>query len=274
MDFFHRNEAEQFAFYRIPKLLFTNPKFNNISCEAKLIYGLMLDRMSLSNKNNWVDENDNVYIIFSNEEVAQMLNCGVKKVIKLISELKYCKLIEVKRQGLGKPNLIFVKNFATADNSINKNALNTTSEIKKDEESHNSTKTPQEQEETSHKKSTVELYREILKEQLEYDIIVQNNKSIIYRERIDEIIEIMLEVLTYKNDYINIGENKINVELFKSRIWKMTYSDIEYILTCLDKTNSKITNIKSYLLTVIYNCRTTMSNYYNQWVNNDIYGGG
>ena len=58
MDFFHKNEAEQFTFYRIPKLLFTNPKFKNISCEAKLIYGLMLDRMGLSNKNNWVDEND------------------------------------------------------------------------------------------------------------------------------------------------------------------------------------------------------------------------
>ena len=270
MDFFHRNEAEQFTFYRIPKLLFTNPKFKNISCEAKLIYGLMLDRMGLSSKNNWVDENDNVYIIFSNEEIAQMLNCGVKKVIKLISELKCCKLIEVKRQGLGKPNLIFVKNFTKVDNSINKNISNKKDyDTKKEPKTNNTIKISQE--EITHKQSTVEIYRDLLKEQLEYDKIIQGNKD---KERIDEIIEIMLEVLTCKNDYINIGENKINIELFKSRIWKMNCLDIEYILTCLDKTNSKITNIKSYLLIVIYNCKSTVSNYYNQWVNNDMYGGG
>ena len=113
-DYFRGMEAEQYSFYRVPKVLFTAECFKSLSCEAKVLYGLMLDRMSLSIKNRWFDEEDRVYIIFTVEEIAELLNCGTQKAVKLMKELDSNQgigLIEKKRLGLGKPNVIYVKNF-------------------------------------------------------------------------------------------------------------------------------------------------------------------
>ena len=86
-DYFRGMEAEQYSFYRVPKVLFTAECFKSLSCEAKVLYGLMLDRMSLSIKNRWFDEEDRVYIIFTVEEIAELLNCGTQKAVKLMKEL-------------------------------------------------------------------------------------------------------------------------------------------------------------------------------------------
>lgn len=113
-DYFRGMEAEQYSFYRVPKVLFTAECFKSLSCEAKVLYGLMLDRMSFSIKNRWFDEEDRVYIIFTVEEIAELLNCGTQKAVKLMKELddnQGIGLIEKKRLGLGKPNVIYVKNF-------------------------------------------------------------------------------------------------------------------------------------------------------------------
>ena len=113
-DYFRGMEAEQYSFYRVPKVLFTAECFKSLSCDAKVLYGLMLDRMSLSIKNRWFDEEDRVYIIFTVEEIAELLNCGTQKAVKLMKELddnQGIGLIEKKRLGLGKPNVIYVKNF-------------------------------------------------------------------------------------------------------------------------------------------------------------------
>lgn len=122
-DYFYGQQAELFSFYRVPKVLFTDEKFSNISSEAKLLYGIMLDRMNLSAKNGWVDELGRVYIIFTIEEVKGALGCAEKKAVKLLHELENkCGLIERKRIGLGKPNYIYVKNFV--DNSVERQILN------------------------------------------------------------------------------------------------------------------------------------------------------
>lgn len=113
-DYFRGMEGEQYTFYRIPKVLFTAECFRSLSCEAKVLYGLLLDRMGLSIKNRWFDEEDRVYIIFTVEELAELLNCGTQKVVRLLKELDVKSgigLIEKKRLGLGKPNVIYVKNF-------------------------------------------------------------------------------------------------------------------------------------------------------------------
>ena len=113
-DYFRGMEAEQYSFYRVPKVLFTAECFKSLSCDAKVLYGLMLDRMSLSIKNRWFYEEDRVYIIFTVEEIAELLNCGTQKAVKLMKELddnQGIGLIEKKRLGLGKPNVIYVKNF-------------------------------------------------------------------------------------------------------------------------------------------------------------------
>lgn len=115
-DYFYGQQSDLFTFYRVPKVLFTNERFWNISADAKMLYGILLDRMSLSAKNGWIDKNGRVYIIFTIDEAKMALNCAEQKAIKLLSELeKKAGLIERKRQGLGKPNLIYVKNFISAD---------------------------------------------------------------------------------------------------------------------------------------------------------------
>ena len=118
-DYFYGQQAEQFSFYRIPKMLFTDDRFWNVSTDAKLLYGILLDRMNLSARNGWMDAAGRVYIIFTLEETMAALNCGDNKATKLYNELeKKCGLIERKRQGLGKPNLIYVKNFVSGVDSI------------------------------------------------------------------------------------------------------------------------------------------------------------
>ena len=117
-DYFYGAEADQFSFYRFPKVLFTEERFKSISAEAKVLYGLLLDRMSLSARNGWLDEEGRVYIIFSVEDIMTAMGCANQKAGKLLYELKSkCSLIERKRQGLGKPNLIYVKNFVTPSES-------------------------------------------------------------------------------------------------------------------------------------------------------------
>ena len=116
-EYFYGAQAEQFSFYRIPKALFTVPNFRELSTDAKVLYGILLDRMSLSLKNQWIDAQNKVYIIFTVDEIMDALNCANQKATRLMVELeKQAGLIERKRQGLGRPNLIHVKNFAATIN--------------------------------------------------------------------------------------------------------------------------------------------------------------
>ena len=115
LPYYYGYEAEQFSFYRIPKLLFTDSQFAGISTDAKLLYGMLLDRMSLSMKNGWHDDQGRVYIIFTLDDVTETLGYKAEKAIKLFNELDTKKgvgLIERVRQGQGRASLIYVKNFA------------------------------------------------------------------------------------------------------------------------------------------------------------------
>ena len=110
-DFYYGNEAEQFSFLRIPKFLFTDKTLSAMSDSAKILYSLMLDRMSLSVKNGWFDEENRVYIIYTHEEAQQSMNCGRDKCTKTFKELEDIGLICRKKRGMGKPDLVYVKNF-------------------------------------------------------------------------------------------------------------------------------------------------------------------
>ena len=114
LDYYYGNEADQYSFYRIPKVLFTDSRFQEVSVEAKVLYGILLDRMALSAKNRWLDGDGRVYIIFTVSEVMETLACAEQKANRLLGELDAVKgvgLIERKRRGLGRPNIIYVKNF-------------------------------------------------------------------------------------------------------------------------------------------------------------------
>ena len=112
LDYFYGQAGELFSFYRIPKALFQEPRFQSLSTDAKILYGILLDRMSLSVKNGWLDEQNRVFIIFTIEDVKRALCCADNKATKLLRELEKFGLIERKRRGLGKPSLVYVKNFS------------------------------------------------------------------------------------------------------------------------------------------------------------------
>ena len=117
-DYYYGIEAEQFSFYRVPRLLIKDERFKELSSDAKLLYGLMLDRMALSIKNGWFDEENRAYIHYTLDNIMEDLGCAREKCSKVIAELDSKKgigLIEKKRQGLGKPDIIYVKNFATLE---------------------------------------------------------------------------------------------------------------------------------------------------------------
>ena len=111
LDYFYGDEAEQYTFYRIPKVLFTDPAYRRISSDAKILYGLMLDRMGLSVRNGWLDDCQRVFIYFTLEDALEYLCCGHTKAVSLFAELDKGGLIERKKQGQGKPTKIYVKNF-------------------------------------------------------------------------------------------------------------------------------------------------------------------
>ncbi len=115
-DYFYGEESEQFSYFRIPRILITGKMFKNLSTDAKLLYGLMLDRMGLSAKHGWYDEQGRVYIFYSLEEVKADMNCGHDKALKMLADLDSAKgigLIERVKQGQGKPTIIYVKRFTS-----------------------------------------------------------------------------------------------------------------------------------------------------------------
>ena len=306
-DYYRGMEAEQYSFYRVPKILFTAECFKELSCEAKVLYGLLLDRMSLSMKNHWLDEEERVYIIFTVEEIAELLNCGTQKAVKLLKELdseKGIGLIEKKRLGLGRPNVIYVKNFLVQKNdeengdmpdlqnceNHNSGVVKTTIQECPKSQSNNTdiNKTENNETESSNilsnliypeKEKTIDeveqrnTYREIIRENISYECF--QNDTPHAREEVDELVELMVEVMVMPDQgKIRIaGEDKL-VSLVKSQFMKLTHAHIEYVCLCLNKNTTKVGNIKSYLLTALYNSIMTINHYYQAEVNHDLYGGG
>jgi len=273
-------QSEQFSFFRVPKELITSPKYKDVSAEAKLLYSLLHDRTSLSEKNNWEDEKGQVYIYFTVESVMEYLGCGHDKAGKLFLELENADLIDRRRQGQGKPIKIYVKNFISdvyksdvkkfekptsrkrnsRGQDIGKTACSNT-EINNTEISYTNLSINQD--------TTDEIDKKI-KENISYDIIIQqpNNKN-----RIDELVCIISDTLSSTKNTIRISGNDIPKEDVKSRLMMLDDQHIFYVLDCVDKNHGEIRNIKAYLLSALYNAPTTMDSYYTALVNRDLYGG-
>lgn len=117
-DYFYGGQSDAFSYYRIPRLLITGQQFKSLSTDAKLLYGLLLDRMGLSSRNGWYDELGRVYIYYPLDEIQDDLSCGHDKAVKLLAELDTSKgigLIERVKQGQGRPAKIYVKQFTTTE---------------------------------------------------------------------------------------------------------------------------------------------------------------
>lgn len=229
------------GFYQLPKFLFKADKYKKMSVEAKTLYALIIDRVKLSIKNNWLDKEENVYIIFTNDEIKTELNCCVATAIKVMKELKSYGLVISKRQGLCKPNLIYpqkvdeileVINAKNKDKNkeiiVDNNCLENNTENIQIEEKINIDEDNNVFENKITDEDELKIYEEILKENISYDIITLRNTG---KDKIDEILEIMLEVVTYKKENIKISKNnEVSTALFKARVLKMNSSHIEYII--------------------------------------------
>ena len=113
-DYYYGDESNQFSFFRIPRQLITDKKYKGLSTDAKLLYSLMLDRMGLSQRNGWYDEQGRVFIYYPVAEIQEVLGCGHDKAGRLATELERgYGLIERIRQGQGRPARIYVKRFTT-----------------------------------------------------------------------------------------------------------------------------------------------------------------
>lgn len=114
-DYFYKSQANQFSFIRIPKELVTGEMFSSLSIPAKILYGMMLDRMSMSGRNKGIDGNNRAYIIYPVKDMQADMNISKRKASDYLNELEGMGLIKREHQGKGLPNHIYVMNFATAN---------------------------------------------------------------------------------------------------------------------------------------------------------------
>jgi len=287
-DYFYGAQAEQFSFYRVPKVLFTKEQFKQLSAEAKILYGIMLDKLDLSVKNKWVDEKGRVYIIYTIEQIMADMNCADQKATKLLDELeKKCGLIERKRQGLGKPNLIFVKNFITGvEGSLmariqnrenhDSGAVNiTTADYPKSRginTNHNNTENsdinPIQSGFDEDGISERNEYERYFRESLSIDVLLRENLG--EEETILGILDLMVDVCCFKRSVIRIAGDDKPLAVVKSRFMKLNAEHIRYVLKCLSENTTRVRNIRQYLLTALYNAPATIRPFYQAWVNNDM----
>ena len=283
--YFRGLEADRYSFYRVPKALIKVDLFEKMSGDAKLLYAVLLDRMNLSLKNGWQDEDGNAYIICTIDEIMDSIRCARQKAVKLLDELEHeYQLIERRRQGLGKPNLLYVKDlYAGLSQSNYWKYENQTSGGLKSELpgvwKSNGSKTDINNTDSSEtdliypaELQEEEQYRRYFKEALELEILEQGypaDKTVLY-----EILELLVETVTSKKKFLRIcGEEKPK-EVVKSRLMKLDSSHIQYILECLKENSTQIRNIKQYLLATLYNAPVTVDSYYSAQVRREFGWGG
>ena len=277
-DYFYEEQSQQFAFYRIPKVLFTDNRFQKISTEGKVLYGLLLDRVSLSRENGWIDEEGRVYIIFTLNAIRQAMNCAEKSAIKYLTELEDFGLIERIRQGLGKPAIIYVKNFIDQYNLQVKTCNNSSSgpvevpvqdqyNLQPNYTNNNNTDFNNTNPILSGDEETMG-YEQFLKDQLDVEILKQEYPY--DKEMIDGILELILDVLCSKRKMIRIAGDDKPVNVVKGRFMKLTIEHIRYVMTCLQENTTKIRSIKQYMLAALYNAPSTIDGYYRAEVNHDM----
>lgn len=340
-DYFYGIEAEQYSFFRMPKILFQNKRFAKISCEAKLLYGIMLDRMELSKKNGWMDEKKRVYIIFTVEEIMETLGCSKPTAVKILAELDTGSgvgLIEKHRKRFNCPSRIYVKNFIRLSNEqeeyseehqktpveeemceegkvqeslrlknftsekeesagqamevknfdhnmaaqgkeilpqeesggkktlpLEVKKFNPINTEKSDFDSHISNPSIYPYNQSAMKEVDADIWRESIRQRIDYRCLCVDYSDSI--EQLDELVELMVEVFMAKNNKIRISGEYYNSRFVQSRLSKLDMTHIQYVLDCLEKNNSQIRNIKSYLLTALFNAPTTINNFYQQKVN-------
>ena len=283
LDYFYGQTGELFSFYRIPKALFQEQRFQSLSTDAKTLYGILLDRMSLSAKNGWLDEQNRVFIIFTIEDVKRSLCCADNKATKLLRELEEFGLIERKRRGLGRPSLVYVKNFS-ADSSKTrfqnrenhesggfKSASQDPAKPRCNKTDKNNTEMnetyPFNSEETDGMSQREQLEK-YFSQSLEVELLLRfcpDDEDIIY-----QIVDLLVDTCATKRKMLRIAGDDRPAEVVRSRFMKLNADHIKFVLKCLAENSSPIRNMKQYLLASLYNAPTTMQLSYQNQTNHDL----
>ena len=254
MDFipYKSNETLEHKYYQIPQELFVNEKYKNkLNSDGKILYAFLLDRLSLSQKNHWIDEDNNVYLIFTREEVQEKLNLSDKTVTKSFKILMEVNLVQEKRQGLGKPNLIYVgkincldsknlrflnrKNYdsgigeSTTLDSENLRGINT-----------NNIKTNIINTDSINPKSYEELL--LIKEKCNLNEFTKEKRTIL-----EDVIDNL-----YYIDNLKVGNITVNHFKILDKLNLITKDNLVQLLAIL-KNTPNIQNAKNYLIICLYN---------------------
>ena len=283
LDYFYGQAGELFSFFRIPKALFQEQRFQSLSTDAKTLYGILLDRMSLSVKNEWFDKKGRVFIIFTIEDVKRTLRCADNKATRLLRELEEFGLIERKRRGQGKPCLVYVKNFSAESSKESvKNRDNDDScgskiacqdpvksrGIKKKENKTEMNNTNLILSDESEKMKNRELLEEYFSCSLEMDLLLRlypDDEDTLY-----QIVNLLVDTCATNRKLLHIAGDDKPAEVVRSRFMKLNADHIRFVLKCLAENSSPIRNMKQYLLASLYNAPTTMQLSYQNQTNHDL----
>ena len=283
LDYFYGQAGELFSFFRIPKALFQEQRFQDLSTDAKTLYGILLDRMSLSVKNEWFDKKGRVFIIFTIEDVKRTLRCADNKATRLLRELEKFGLIERKRRGQGKPCLVYVKNFSSESSKESvKNRDNDDScgskiacqdpvksrGIKKKENKTEMNNTNLILSDESEKMKNRELLEEYFSHSIEIDLLLRlypDDEDTLY-----QIVNLLVDTCATNRKLLHIAGDDKPAEVVRSRFMKLNADHIRFVLKCLAENSNPIRNMKQYLLASLYNAPTTMQLSYQNQTNHDL----
>ena len=296
--FYGRRQADLFSFIRIPKLLLTGQKYKKLSSDAKILYGHLLDRMNLSAENGWLDDEGRVFVYCKVEEAADLINCCEKKTIAVFKELEDIELIERKRQGLNKPNLIYVLDFSEEvsdvhfrncpnDNSGNvERTSQELSEIHTNNTKFNKTEFSDTEfspvlsenegevvegkidDRTGQESEQYSAIRSYVASQISLDALKHDYPD---NPLVDELYELIVDVISSnRKEIVIVGETK-PMSIVKSQFMKLNMFNIAFVLGRLEDARPDIKNIKQYLLAALYNSIFTTDSYYRTKCNHNMY---
>ena len=278
-EYFYGNEAEDFTFYRIPKKIITSPHFKNVSYGAKMLYGLLFDRVGLSIMNSWFDEENRAYIIFSIQEIMDLMYCSKPTAIKHMSELEDAGLVERKKRGRGLTDYIYVKKVVDTEKVVKKvdhkelkdftsDGQETELQEVKDFNPNNTNINNNYFNDTNTipPPKSREDYEEIIKENIEYDILKIDFKG----EWLDNIVELMLDVLCSNSKTVRVNQTNMPIEQVRKRYLSITDMHIRYLDDFVRKNNYEIHNFRNFYISAIYNAPIMIDSFYEEWVKEDM----
>jgi Response regulator of citrate/malate metabolism len=282
------NTARQFNFYQIPKSIIDNKIFTALDGWSIILYGMFLNRASLSaeNYNDYTDQNGDLYIIFTVEEAMQRCHKSKPSCVKYFKQLEDVGLIEKKRQGLGRPSIIYVKDFSCVDPVYLLKSNIFTSGSKDIELQEVKNIYPSNNDNNNNDFSNNESYlisstvnKNIQDEFSSYDKIRNTISSQIelkylkfqhpQKTIIGDIFEIMVEIASSNKPYYKISGENIPTYEVQQRLLRISSDDIELLIEQFNNQRGEIRNIKAYLIKCLYDLPVTTNAYWENQVRND-----